>query len=91
MDSNLIWTLIIGGVVGWLASIFMHANSQMGIVANVVVGIIGGFLGQALVRAAGVSIHTQLGWWVVAVAGAVLLIAILRALGVFGRLAAASR
>lgn len=88
---DLIWTLIIGGVVGWLASILMRANGQMGIVANVVVGIIGSFLGQAVAHAGGLMIHDTLGWGIVAVAGAALLIAILRALGVFGRLSAASR
>ncbi len=88
---NLIVTLIIGGVVGWLASIFMKANSQMGIVANVVVGIVGSVLGQWLVRTAGVSVNGQFAWWVVAVGGAALLIALLRVLGVFGRLSAASR
>ena len=88
---NLIWTLIIGAVVGWLASILMRANSQMGILANVVVGIAGSFLGQELARAGGLQIQGSLGWWIVAVIGAALLIAILRGLGVFSRLASASR
>ena len=34
-------TLVVGGIVGWLASILMKTNAQMGIIANVVVGIIG--------------------------------------------------
>jgi len=38
-------TLIVGGVVGWLASILMKTNAQMGIIANIVVGIIGSSLG----------------------------------------------
>ena len=89
--DNLLWTLIIGGVVGWLASIMMRANSQMGIVANVIVGIVGAFLGQALARAGGIGIHTAAGWWIVAVIGAAVLIGLLRALGVFNRLALATR
>jgi uncharacterized membrane protein YeaQ/YmgE (transglycosylase-associated protein family) len=88
---DLIWTLIIGGIVGWLASIVMRANGQMGILANVVVGIIGAILGQTLAREGGLRIQSDLGWGIVAVAGAALLIAILRSLGIFNRLAAASR
>lgn len=82
---DLIVTLIIGGIVGWLASIFMHTNAQMGIFANVVVGIVGSFLGNFLANAAGLGPRGSLASWVVSVIGAMLLIAILRALGVFGR------
>ena len=41
---NLIIWLIIGGVVGWLASLIMKTDAQQGIVLNVVVGIVGAFL-----------------------------------------------
>ncbi len=44
----LVW-LIIGGVIGWLASILMKTNEQQGIVLNVVVGIIGAMLGGWLI------------------------------------------
>ena len=37
--------MIIGGVVGWLASIAMKTNAQMGLVANVGVGVVGSLLG----------------------------------------------
>jgi uncharacterized membrane protein YeaQ/YmgE (transglycosylase-associated protein family) len=84
-STNLIVTLIIGGVVGWLASILMKTNAQMGILANVVVGIIGSFLGVAVANALGVRAHTTPAAWVVAVLGAALLIGILQALGVFRR------
>lgn len=83
---DLLITLIIGGIVGWIASILMKTNGQMGIVANVVVGIVGSFLGIAAanalnIRHSGTPMH-----WVVVIAGAVLLIAILQSLGVFRRL-----
>ena len=42
---NLILWLIIGGVIGWLASIVMKTNAQQGMILNVVVGIVGAFLG----------------------------------------------
>jgi uncharacterized membrane protein YeaQ/YmgE (transglycosylase-associated protein family) len=85
-STNLIVTLIIGGVIGWLASILMKTNAQMGILANVIVGIIGSFLGVAVANALGVRAHTTPASWIVAILGAALLIAILRALGVFNRL-----
>jgi uncharacterized membrane protein YeaQ/YmgE (transglycosylase-associated protein family) len=37
--------LVIGGVLGWLASIVMRTNGQQGIFLNIVVGIIGAVLG----------------------------------------------
>jgi uncharacterized membrane protein YeaQ/YmgE (transglycosylase-associated protein family) len=38
---NFILWLILGGILGWIASIIMHTNAQQGIVLNIVVGIIG--------------------------------------------------
>ena len=40
----IIW-LIIGGVVGWLASLVMRTDAQQGLVLNVIVGIVGAFIG----------------------------------------------
>ena len=39
----IIW-LIIGGVVGWLASLIMRTDGQQGIILNIVVGIVGAFI-----------------------------------------------
>jgi len=86
---DLLVTLIIGGVVGWLASILMRTNAQMGIVANVVVGIIGSFLGVAIANSTGVAHQGALAGWIVAVLGAAVLIALLRAVGVFSRFSTA--
>jgi uncharacterized membrane protein YeaQ/YmgE (transglycosylase-associated protein family) len=88
-STNFLVTLIIGGVVGWLASILMRTNAQMGILANVIVGVIGSFIGVAVAGQLGVRAHTAPGAWIVAILGAALLIALLRALGVFNRLASA--
>lgn len=41
---NLIVWLIVGGVIGWLASILMKTDGQQGIILNVVVGIVGALL-----------------------------------------------
>ncbi len=42
---NFIIWLIVGGVIGWLASMLMKTDGQQGIVLNVVVGIVGAMLG----------------------------------------------
>ena len=42
--SFIIW-LVIGGLVGWLASVVMKTDAQQGIVLNIVVGIVGALLG----------------------------------------------
>ena len=76
-------TLVIGGIVGWLASIVMKTNAQMGLIANVLVGIVGSSLGFWLAGALGLAAYGVVMQWVVAVAGAAILILILRALGIF--------
>ena len=43
----LIW-IIVGGVVGWLASLVMRTDAQQGLFLNIVVGIVGAFLGGFL-------------------------------------------
>ncbi|WP_446652922.1 GlsB/YeaQ/YmgE family stress response membrane protein [Blastomonas sp.] len=45
---GLILALIMGGIMGWLASKVMNRDAQMGIFWNVVVGIIGSVLGRFL-------------------------------------------
>jgi uncharacterized membrane protein YeaQ/YmgE (transglycosylase-associated protein family) len=74
--------IVIGGLTGWLASIVMKTNAQMGIVANVVVGCVGAWLGGWLAATFGI-VPAGIGTYVVAVVGAIILIAILRALGMF--------
>ena len=80
---NWIVTLVVGGIIGWLASILMKTNNQMGIVANVIVGIVGSSLGFWIAGVLGLAAYGAIASWAVAVAGAVILIYILKALGVF--------
>ncbi|MEM9084929.1 MAG: GlsB/YeaQ/YmgE family stress response membrane protein [Pseudomonadota bacterium] len=40
--------LIMGGVIGWLASIVMKRDAQMGIFWNIVVGVLGSFIGNGV-------------------------------------------
>ena len=42
---NFILWIVIGGVLGWLASLVMRTDAQQGLVLNIVVGIVGALLG----------------------------------------------
>jgi uncharacterized membrane protein YeaQ/YmgE (transglycosylase-associated protein family) len=42
---NIIIWLVVGGLIGWVASMVMRTNGQQGILLNVVVGVIGAMLG----------------------------------------------
>jgi len=76
-------TLVVGGIIGWLASILMKTNQQMGIIANVIVGIIGSSLGFWLAGVFGLAAYGPIAQWAVAVAGAAVLIYIMKVLGLF--------
>lgn len=80
---NWIVTIVLGGIVGWLASIMMKTNAQMGLIANVIVGIVGSILGFWLAGVLGLAVYGLVVQGIVAVAGAALLIFILGKLGVF--------
>jgi uncharacterized membrane protein YeaQ/YmgE (transglycosylase-associated protein family) len=76
-------SLIIGGIVGWLASIIMKTNEQMGLIANVLVGVVGAALGFWIAGLLGVVATGGIVRFLVALVGAVLLIFILSKLGLF--------
>ncbi|WP_277981860.1 GlsB/YeaQ/YmgE family stress response membrane protein [Sphingomonas phyllosphaerae] len=72
----IIW-LVIGGVIGWLASIIMRTDAQQGIFLNIIVGVVGAFLGGLLftggsINNAPLTIYSFL----VSLVGAVVLLAI---------------
>ncbi len=78
--SIFLW-LLVGAIVGWLASLLAGTDAQTGIVGNVIVGIVGAFLGGLLSQAFGfgpVSVLTFAGF-VFALLGALILIGIVRA------------
>jgi uncharacterized membrane protein YeaQ/YmgE (transglycosylase-associated protein family) len=72
--------IILGGLAGWIASWLMH--EPQGCLTNVIVGIVGAFLGGLVFNLIGGYSVTGLNLWslVVAVVGAIILIGILRAL-----------
>lgn len=45
---DLLITLLLAGLVGWIASMIMKTDGQMGWIANIVAGIVGGFIGTTL-------------------------------------------
>jgi uncharacterized membrane protein YeaQ/YmgE (transglycosylase-associated protein family) len=75
----LVW-LIVGGVVGWLASIIMRTDGQQGILLNVVVGIVGallaGFVVSPLLGIGTINEGISLATFLVSLVGAVILLAI---------------
>ena len=81
MLSFILW-LVIGGVIGWLASIVMRTNAEQGALMNIIVGIVGAFLGGfvvSLFTGRGVAITNNvfdLSSLVVAFIGAVVLLGI---------------
>ncbi len=58
-------------------------NAQMGLIANIVVGVVGSLLGHWGAGALGIAAAGTLATWIISLVGAVVLIAILRAVGVF--------
>ncbi len=79
---NWLVTVVIGGIVGWLGSLVMKTDAQMGLIANVIVGIIGSSLGFWLAGVLGLSASGPIMGWVIAVAGAALFIVILKMLNI---------
>ena len=79
---GLILTLVVGAVVGWLASLVMKTNAQMGALMNILVGIVGAWLGGLVAGALGFAATSTLASLVISIIGACLLIALLKAVGV---------
>jgi len=75
----IIW-LIVGGIVGWLASIIMRRDAQQGIILNIIVGIIGALIGGWLIGpllgAGSINDGITVMSFVVSLIGAVILLAI---------------
>ena len=71
-------TIILGGIAGWLASLVMNRDASMGVLWNIVVGIIGGMIGSGIGNVTG-FLTTDAGWvmyLITATVGAVVLLGI---------------
>lgn len=74
---NLILWLVVGGVIGWLASIIMRTDAQQGILLNIVVGIVGAFIGGLIFSGGSInSSGLNLTSFLISLLGAVILLAI---------------
>ena len=72
----ILW-LVVGGIIGWLASMIMRTDAQQGILLNIVVGIVDAFVGGLIfsggsINNAGLTLYSFL----VSLVGAVILLAI---------------
>ena len=72
--------LVLGGIAGWIASLIMGTDASQGIFLNVVVGVVGAFIGGMLFNAFGNAGVTGFNIYslVVSVLGAVVLLFIVR-------------
>jgi len=77
----ILW-IVFGGLVGWIASMIMKTDAQQGIILNIIVGIVGALLGGLLMNllgyggVGGFTLYSFL----VALLGAIVLIAIVKAI-----------
>jgi len=73
--------IIIGGIAGWLASIFTGNDKKMGLGGNILVGIVGGLIGGFLINILGGKGVTGFNLWslLVSFIGSVVLLAIINA------------
>lgn len=81
MLLDIVLWILFGALAGWIASKIMKTDAQMGALANIVVGIIGAFMGGFLVRT---ILGTSVGGFnivslLVAIFGAIVLLAIVKA------------
>ena len=76
MLGLLIW-LVIGGIVGWLASLIMRTDAQQGVLLNVVVGIVGAYIGGLIFNRGDINnAPLSVTAFIVSLIGAVVLLAI---------------
>lgn len=77
--QSLIITLVLGAVAGWLGG-QLFKGSGLGLIGNIVVGIVGGFIGYWLLPKIGLHINTGTAWLnyiLTAAIGAVVLLAVI--------------
>ncbi|MFZ0634513.1 MAG: GlsB/YeaQ/YmgE family stress response membrane protein [Candidatus Acidiferrales bacterium] len=76
---GLLWTLIIGAVAGWLAGLLVKGRG-FGIIVDIIVGIVGAFLGGWIFGLLGMEAYGLIGRLAVSVVGAVILLVIIKAI-----------
>lgn len=74
---DLIIFLVIGALAGWLAGVIMKGGG-FGVIGDIIVGILGSFIGGWLLPKVGLSIGGDFGGFITAVIGAVILLFVVR-------------
>lgn len=72
-----VWFLLIGAVIGWLAGLIVRGRG-FGLIGDIVVGIVGAMLGGWIARVMGLYTSSSVGAFLVALAGAVVLVGLTR-------------
>lgn len=73
---GIIMFLIVGGLIGWLASLIMRTDGQQGIFLNIIVGIVGSFIGGLLFAGGSIGGGLTMMSFLASLLGAVILLAI---------------
>jgi uncharacterized membrane protein YeaQ/YmgE (transglycosylase-associated protein family) len=76
---GIFWSLVVGGVAGWLAGRIMKGEGY-GVLMNIVLGMVGGVVGGLVFGLLGLAPTSMIGQLVMALVGSVVLIALVRAL-----------
>ncbi len=76
---HLLWFLLVGLIAGWLAG-KLTKGSGYGVLGDIVIGVVGAFIGGFLFRLVGISAYGTIGSVIVATIGAVVLVLAVRAL-----------
>lgn len=72
----ILW-IVVGGIIGWLASIIMRTDAQQGIFLNIIVGIVGAFIGGLIISGGSINnAPLTVTSFLVSLLGAVILLAI---------------
>jgi uncharacterized membrane protein YeaQ/YmgE (transglycosylase-associated protein family) len=74
----LLW-IVFGALVGWIASILTHNNSRMGLLANIVVGLVGSVIGGWVASLLTLGSIYEFSFWgfCIAILGAVILLSVI--------------
>lgn len=75
MIGIIIW-LIVGGLVGWIASMIMRTDAQQGVLLNIVVGIVGSAIGGFILNRGDINDTITITSFLVSLVGAVILLGI---------------
>lgn len=77
----MLWGIILGGIAGWIASLLM--GGKKGLLRYIILGIVGGFVGNVLAGAIGLGARNSIGAIIISVLGACVIILVGRFL--FGK------